>query len=283
MNENLNPEKLLEHNPIDLLNQYVLPWLDNIVMAILIYVIGRWIATLLVKLSRKLMTKAKVDPLLVNFIGSMLGGLLTLVVIIASLDRLGVNTTSLIALIGAAGLAIGLALQGTLANFASGVLLIVFKPFKVGDFVEAGGVSGVIEEIRIFNTMFRTGDNKEMIVPNGQIYGGTIVNYSARATRRIDLTIGIGYDADIKLAKETLNALIKADERILADPAPVIAVSELADSSVNFVVRPWVKSGDYWGVYWDLLESVKLTFDEKGISIPYPQMDVHVDGVSNAA
>lgn len=283
MNENLNPEKLLEHNPIDLFNQYVLPWLDNIVFAILIYIIGRWATKLIVKLVRKLMAKANVDPLLVNFLGSMLGGLLTLVVIIAALDQLGVNTTSLIALIGAAGLAVGLALQGTLANFASGVLLIVFKPFKVGNFVEAGGVSGVVEEIRIFNTVFRTGDNKEMIVPNGQIYGGTIVNYSARETRRIDLTIGIGYDADIKLAKETLESLIKADERILADPAPVIAVSELADSSVNFVVRPWVKSGDYWGVYWDLLEAVKLTFDEKGISIPYPQMDVHVDSVSNAA
>jgi small conductance mechanosensitive channel len=238
---------------------------------------------MLVKISRKLMQKANVDPLLVKFIGSLLSGLLTLVVIIAALDQLGVNTTSLIALIGAAGLAVGLALQGTLSNFASGVLLIIFKPFKVGDFIEAGGVSGVVEEISIFNTIFRTGDNKEMIVPNGQIYGGTIVNYSARDTRRIDLTIGIGYDADIKLAKETLDALIKADERILADPAPVIAVSELADSSVNFVVRPWVKAGDYWAVYWNLLEAVKLTFDEKGISIPYPQMDVHVDGVSNAA
>jgi len=283
MNENLNPEKLLEENPVELFNEYVLPWLDNILLAIVIFVVGRWVAKLVVKLAKTLMTKAKVDELLVNFIASILTGLLTLVVIIAALDQLGVNTTSLVALIGAAGLAVGLALQGTLANFASGVLLIVFKPFKVGDFVEAGGVAGVVESINIFNSTFRTGDNKEITVPNGSIYGGVITNFSARDTRRIDMVIGIGYDDDIKLAKETLAEIIDDDKRILRDPAPVIAVSELADSSVNFVVRPWVNSADYWAVQWNLLETIKLTFDEKGIGIPYPQMDIHLNKVENAA
>lgn len=284
MPEDFDPSKLMEQDPIAAFEQYILPWLDNILFAILIFIIGRWLTRMIVKFSRKLMEKTNVDPLLINFVASMLGGLLTLFVIIAALDQLGVNTTSLIALIGAAGLAVGLALQGTLANFASGVLLIVFKPFKVGDFIEAGGVAGVVEEIRIFSTIFRSGDNKELIVPNGQIFDGTIVNYSARNTRRIDLVIGIGYDADIKLAKDTLWDILNGDERILKDPAPVVAVSELADSSVNFVVRPWVNTADYWGVYWDTLEKVKLVFDEKDISIPYPQIDLHVvDGIPNNA
>jgi small conductance mechanosensitive channel len=283
MNENLNPEKLLEENPIELFNEYVLPWIDNILLAIAIFIVGRWVAKIVVKVARSLMTKAKMDDLLVNFIASILTGLLTLVVVIAALDQLGVNTTSLVALIGAAGLAVGLALQGTLANFASGVLLIIFKPFKVGDFVEAGGVTGVVEAINIFNSTMRTGDNKEITVPNGAIYGGVITNFSARDTRRIDMVIGIGYDDDIKLAKETLAQIIDDDKRILRDPAPVIAVAELADSSVNFVVRPWVNSGDYWAVHWDLLETIKVTFDEKGIGIPYPQMDIHLNKVENAA
>lgn len=276
MTDNLDPSKLADQDPVALFNQYVLPWLDNIILAIVIFVVGRWVVKLIVKLSEKLMSKAKFDALLINFVASMVGGVLTLLVIVAALDQLGVDTTSLIALIGAAGLAVGLALQGTLQNFASGVMLVLFKPFKVGDFVEAGGVAGVVEEIHIFSTIFRSGDNKEMIVPNGQIFGGTIVNFSARATRRIDLVIGIGYDADIKLAKETLESILSSDDRVLKEPAPIVAVSELADSSVNLVVRPWVKSGDYWGVYWDTLEAVKISFDDKNISIPYPQMDLHV-------
>jgi small conductance mechanosensitive channel len=188
-----------------------------------------------------------------------------------------VNTTSLIALIGAAGLAIGLALQGSLQNLASGVMLIVFRPFKDGDFVEAGGTMGVVEEIGIFTTKMRTGDNKEVIVPNGQIFGGIITNYSKRDTRRVDMVFGIGYGDDIRKAKDIIAGIIAADERILKEPEPLIAVGELADSSVNFNVRPWVKSGDYWSVYFDLNEKIKLAFDDNGISIPFPQMDVHIE------
>ena len=234
----------------------------------------------------KLFGKAGWDQILINFVSSIIYTLLLLVVVIASLNQLGVDTTSLIALIGAAGLAVGLALQGTLQNFAAGVMLIIFRPFKEGDFVEAGGSTGVVESITIFTTMMRTGDNKQIIVPNGQIYGGTITNYSTKPTRRIDMVFGIGYDDDIKKAKEILERIIAEDQRILSDPAPLVAVGELADSSVNFNgdrtaivnfnVRPWVNSGDYWPVYFDLNEKVKLTFDAEGISIPYPQMDLHM-------
>jgi small conductance mechanosensitive channel len=181
----------------------------------------------------------------------------------------------LIALIGAAGLAVGLSLQSTLQNLAAGVMLIIFRPFKAGDFIDAGGVVGTVENIQIFNTVMRTGDNREIIVPNGGIFGGTITNYSARETRRVDMVFGIGYDDDIRKAKEVIKGILDADTRILKDPAPLIAVGELADSSVNFNVRPWCKSGDYWDVYFDTHEKIKLTFDEQGISIPYPQMDVH--------
>jgi len=164
-----------------------------------------------------------------------------------------------------------------LQNFASGVLLIIFRPFKVGHFIEAAGVSGVVEEIGIFSTRLKTGDNREIIVPNGAIYGGTITNNSARDTRRIDMVFGIGYDDDIRKAKEIMQDILDADEHILKEPKPLIAVAELADSSVNFNVRPWVKSGDYWGVRYDVTEKIKLAFDAADISIPYPQMDVHVN------
>jgi small conductance mechanosensitive channel len=229
----------------------------------------------LTSILQKLLTRSKMDSMLVEFVTSILRAILLLFVVIAALDQLGVDTTSLIALLGAAGLAVGLALQNSLQNFAAGVMLIVFRPFKAGDFVEAGGTAGVVESISIFSSTFRTGDNKEVIVPNGSIYGGTITNYSARETRRIDMVFGIGYDDDIRKAKDLLQQLVTADPRVLADPAPVIAVSELADSSVNFIVRPWVKTSDYWAVYWDLTEKVKLEFDANGVSIPYPQMDVH--------
>jgi len=216
--------------------------------------------------------------MLSGFVCSILNALLLLMVIVAALDQLGVDTTSFIALIGAAGLA----LQGALQNFASGVLLIIFRPFKVGDFIEAAGVAGVVEEIGIFSTRMKTGDNREIIVPNGSIYAGTITNNSARDTRRIDLVFGIGYDDDLKQARAIIRQLVEADERILQEPKPLIAVAELADASVNFVVRPWVKAGDYWAVRFDLIEKVKLAFDEAGISIPYPQMDVHVHAADAA-
>ena len=271
---------MLENLDMDIGNMvstYVIPWAINIFFALVIFIVGRWIARILVKVLKKGLAKADMDPILINFVGSIVSTLLLLFIIIAALNQLGVNTTSLIALLGAAGLAVGLALQGSLQNFAAGVMLIIFRPFKTGDFVEAGGTSGVVEQISIFTTIMRTGDNREVIIPNGAIYSGTITNFSARDTRRIDMVFGIGYDDDIKQAKETLQALLDADDRILKDPAPLIAVGELADSSVNFNVRPWVKSGDYWAVKFDFTEKVKLTFDEKKIGIPYPQMDVHLD------
>lgn len=261
----------------ELLDGYAIPWAINIAMALAIFLIGRWVAGILLNLVDRMLNKAGMDPMLVGFVRSILNALMLLFIIIAALDQLGVNTTSFIALIGAAGLAVGLALQGSLQNFASGVLLIIFRPFKVGHFIEAGGVSGVVEEIGIFSTRMKTGDNREIIVPNGAIYGGNITNNSARSTRRIDMTFGIGYDANIKKAREIMLSILEADERVLKDPAPLIAVAELADSSVNFVVRPWVNSGDYWGVKFDVTEKVKLAFDDAGISIPFPQMDVHIN------
>lgn len=260
---------------LSFIDVYVIPWVINIALAIAIFVIGRMVVKFLVSLLGKVLRKGKMEDILVNFISAIANVLLLLVVIVASLDQLGVDTTSLIALVGAAGLAVGLALQGSLQNFAAGVMLIVFRPFKEGDFIEAAGVAGVVEKISIFNTIMRTGDNKEVIVPNGNIYSGVITNYSARDTRRVDMVFGIGYGDDLKKAKALLEEIVTSDERVLQDPAPVIAVSELADSSVNFVVRPWVKSADYWAVKFDTTESVKLRFDQEGISIPFPQMDVH--------
>ncbi len=259
-----------------LLADYAMPWAIKVVMALAIFVIGRWVVKLIVKLVKKLLNRSEMDEMLINFVASIVNAILLLFVIIAALDQLGVDTTSLVALIGAAGLAIGLALQGSMQNFAAGVMILVFKPFKSGDFIEAAGVVGVVETVNIFSTTMRTGDNKEVIVPNGAIYSGAITNYSARDTRRVDMVFGIGYDDDIRQAKQILEKLVAEDERILKDPAPVIALSELADSSVNFVVRPWVNSADYWAVMWDMNESVKLAFDDAGISIPYPQMDIHM-------
>ena len=271
------PEELNNIDIQQLIEAYVLPWGINIVMAIAIFIVGKFVVNLLVNLAKKLMEKAKVDNILINFIGSIIKTVLLLFVVVAALDQLGVDTTSMIALIGAAGLAIGLALQGTLQNLASGVMLIIFRPFKDGDFVEAGGVSGVVEEIGIFSITMRTGDNREIIIPNGAVYGGTITNNSRRATRRVDMVFGIGYDDELLQAKEIINRILSEDSRVLADPAPTVAVGELADSSVNFNVRPWCATADYWGVYGDIHEKIKLTFDAEGISIPYPQMDIHQD------
>ncbi|MBC8209547.1 MAG: mechanosensitive ion channel [Gammaproteobacteria bacterium] len=268
-------DKLDKLDLIKLMDTYVIPWGINIVMALAIFFIGKIIVNTLSQLLGKVLRKSKMDNILVNFITSIIRTILLLFVVIAALDRLGLDTTSLIALLGAAGLAVGLALQGSLQNFASGVMLIIFRPFKAGDFVEVAGTSGVVETISIFSSILRTGDNREIIIPNGSIYGGTITNFSARDTRRIDMTFGIGYDDDIKKAKELLAQIVSQDERVLPEPKTVIALSELASSSVNFVVRPWVKTGDYWAVKWDLTEQVKLQFDQAGISIPYPQMDVH--------
>jgi small conductance mechanosensitive channel len=248
----------------------------KIVGAILILIIGRIIAGAIAKLVVKVLRKSNTDETLTKFLGSLTRIALLTFVIIAALGTVGVQTASFVAIIGAAGLAIGFALQGSLSNFAAGIMLIVFKPFKAGDFVEAGGTSGAVQEIRIFSTIMKTPDNKMVILPNSKITGDTIVNYSARDTRRVDMVFGIGYGDDIKKAKETLDRILAEDSRVLKDPAPTLAVSELGDSSVNFVVRPWVNTADYWGVFFDTHEKVKVRFDELGISIPFPQRDIHV-------
>jgi small conductance mechanosensitive channel len=259
-----------------MMDTYVIPWGINFVMAIAIYIIGKFIVGILVNVFGKVMARSKYDDMLIDFVKAIINAVLMLFVIVASLDCLGVNTTSMVAILGAAGLAIGLSLQGSLQNFASGVMLLVFRPFKAGDFIDAGGEMGTVKTISIFTTMMTTPDNKQIIVPNGKIYGGNITNFSANDTRRVDMVVGIGYDSDLKKAKEILNEMVAADDRILKDPAPTVAVAELADSSVNFVVRPWVASADFWAVKFDFTESVKLRFDAEGISIPFPQMDIHV-------
>ncbi len=261
---------------IDTITFFITNYSLKIVGAILILIIGKWLSRYLSKLLGKILEKNKVEKTLTSFLGNITYYSLLLMVLIAAAGQLGINTTSFLTIVGAAGLAVGLALKDSLSNFASGVMLILFRPFKVGDYVTAGGQSGTVESIDIFNTVLKTPDNQIVIVPNSSITADVITNVNAKPTRRIDLVVGIGYDDNIGEAKRVLEDLIKADSRILSDPAPTIAVSELADSSVNFVVRPWVKTGDYWTVRFDLTEKIKLTFDEKSISFPYPQQDVHM-------
>lgn len=252
-------------------------WLLNILMAAVIVFVGRIVVQWLVKLSRKLMVRSDIDPILINFISTIVNVLLLVFVIIAALDQLGLNTTSIVAVLAAAGLAVGLALKDSLQNFAAGVMLITQRPFKLGDFVEVAGEMGIVEKINIFSTLMRSGDNLEIIVPNGHIYADTITNYSARDTRRIDMIFSIGYNDDLKLAKTLMTDIVTAHEKVHADPAPVIRVTELADSSVNFQVRPWVNADDYWPVRSELIEQIKTAFDDNGISIPFPQMELHLD------
>jgi len=265
---------------MDDLQRLILEYLTNygprLLGAIAVMVVGWMVSKSISGLIRKGMARGNVDSTLIGFVTNLSYMALMVLVVISALGQLGVNTTSFAAVIAAAGLEIGFALQGSLGNFAAGVMLILFRPFKAGDFIEAGGVAGVVEDVQVFATIILTPDNKEITVPNGAITGGAIVNYSSRPTRRVDLVFGIGYDDDIKQAKQLLEDIVSADNRILADPAPRIAVSELADSCVNFVVRPWVNAADYWGVRFDLTENVKLAFDKAGISIPYPQTDVHL-------
>lgn len=249
------------------------------VTAILIFFVGKWIVSLVTKGLLKAMQTGEVDTTLRRFIANLARMVLMLFVIIAAIHQLGVQTASLVALIGAAGLAVGLALQGSLSNFAAGVLIVLFRPYKVGDWIEGGGVSGSVVEVQILTTVLKTGDNKRVIIPNSQIMGTTITNYSANDTRRVDLVVGVSYSDDLDKVRKELQDLVDADDRILKDPAVTIAVSELADSSVNFVLRPWVNTADYWAVYFDLTERVKKRFDEVGISIPFPQRDVHVHNV----
>jgi len=248
----------------------------NIVTAIVIFIVGKWVVNLITRGVRTLMQRQEVDKTLETFIGNLLRMVLMVFVIIAAISAVGIQTTSLIAVIGAAGLAVGLALQGSLSNFAAGVLIVMFRPYKVGDFIEGAGIAGVVESVQILQTILKTGDNKQVIVPNSQIMGSIITNYSANETRRVDMVVGVSYGDDLDKVRKTLAELVAADDRILDDPACTIAVSELADSSVNFVVRPWVRTQDYWPVMFGLTEAIKKRFDQEGISIPFPQRDVHL-------
>lgn len=272
--EALNPDKYLEL--MELGKDWLIAHGPGIIVGLVILILGRWLAMWFAAIGRKAMIKGSIDKTLARFLSKLIYYALLAAVVIAAADQVGIKTTSFVAIFGAAGLAIGLALKDSLGNFASGVMLILFQPFKVDDYVTAGGVSGTVEQIDIFSTVLKTPDNQKIIVPNSSITADVITNVNAESTRRVDLVIGIGYDDDIREAKTTLENLVLSDSRILQDPAPQIAVAELADSSVNLVVRPWVKTEDYWDVRLELTEKIKLTFDEKGISFPYPQQDVHM-------
>jgi small conductance mechanosensitive channel len=248
----------------------------KIVAAVLILIVGRLIASGVRKMLRNILQRNKVDETLVGFVTGLGYVVLMAFVIIAAINKLGIQTTSFIAILGAAGLAIALALQGSLANFAAGVLMLIFKPFKVGDFIEGGGVSGVVEEIGIFTTELKSPDNKKIIVPNAKMTGDNIINYTAKDCRRVDIVAGVSYGDDLDKVRNVLENILSSDDRILKDPAPMIGVLELANSSVNFVVRPWVKTADYWDVFFATQESIKKRFDAEGISIPFPQQDVHL-------
>jgi small conductance mechanosensitive channel len=248
----------------------------KILAAVAVFIIGRWVAKLMRRIVDKVIGKRSVDPTIGKFVANLTYIALLTFFILAALGLLGIQTTSFIAVIGAAGLAIGLALQGSLANFAAGFLLIIFRPYKVGDYIEGGGTAGTVEAIQLFTTQLASPDNKTIIVPNSKMTGDNIVNYSAKGTRRVDMVFGIGYEDDIDKARNIITEILSQDERILKDPPTNIAVSELADSSVNFIARPWVNAADYWNVYFETTEKVKKRFDAQGISIPYPQRDVHV-------
>lgn len=257
------------------LMNFVTDYGPKVIAAILILLIGLWVSRIVRRLVERVMEKRHIDPLIANFAATVAYVLLVLFVLIAAISKLGVQTTSLIAVVGAAGLAIGLALQGSLSNLASGVIIISLRPFKVGDYIEAGSNAGIIEGIHLFYTRMRSPDNREILIPNSAITSSAIVNYSARTERRCDMVFSVSYDADLDKTRRIIQELLDRDERVLKDPAPVIVLGELADSSVNFWVRPWVKTDDLWGFKWDYTEAVKKRFDEEGIVIPYPQRDVH--------
>ncbi len=265
-------------NSFDLMSYLTADLAMKIISAILILIIGRMVAGISRKIVKKMLTKADTESTIVSFVGSLIYILLLTFTALAALSKIGVETTSIIAILGAAGFAVGFALQGSLANFAAGFLMLVFKYYKVGDYIKAAGVSGTVKEIKLFSTVLATPDNVKIMVPSGKIFGDIITNYSVNDTRRIDLEIGIGYGSSIDKAVEVLNGLLKDDNRILADPKPDIAVTELADSSVNLIVRPWVNRGDYWAVKCDLIPRIKTAFDANNIEIPFPQMAVHMAG-----
>ncbi len=255
---------------IDLAISFVERNTINVILALLIIIIGLWLTKKIVKITKKIMTRRKVDATLQKFLGDLLGWVLKVLVFITAISQIGVETTSFIALLGAAGLAVGLALQGSLANFAGGALIMIFKPFKVGDLIEAQGEFGVVKEIQIFVTKLNSPQNKLIIIPNGILSNGNIINYTEEGKLRVDLTFGVGYDEDIKKTKEILMQVMLDNSNVLKDPAPTVNVSELADSSINFAVRPWATPENYWNVNFEITEAVKLALDKAGIEIPYP-------------
>lgn len=252
----------------------------KLLMTILVLIIGLWVTKRLTKLFVRMLAKRDVDPSLHPFLGGIVGGVLKVMLVLSVLGMVGIEVTSFIAILGAAGLAIGMALSGTLQNFAGGVMLLVFKPFKPGDFIEAQGHAGVVRQIQIFNTILTTGDNKTVIIPNAGLSNSAMVNFSTEPQRRVDMAFGIGYSDDIDKAKAVLQRILDADERVLKDPSSLIVVSELGADAVAITVRAWVDAANYWGVYFDTQETVKKTFDAEGLSFPYPQRDVHMHTVS---
>ncbi len=261
---------------MDTIMDSVIPYGINVVSALAILVIGRWLAQLAKRFFVGAMEKHDIDPMLCTFFSNIAYTAMIAFVVIAALGRLGIQTASFVAILGAAGLAVALAFQSSLSNLAAGVMLVTFRPFKLGDFVEAGGVSGLVEQTSIFTTTILTPDNKAVIVPNGTLAAGTITNFSAKSTRRVDMVFGVGYDADLDKVQKIIEEVLDNDDRVLAEPPPTVAIAELADSAVNFVVRPWVNSSDYWAVHFSTHERLKKCFDDNGINIPYPQTDVHL-------
>jgi len=252
-----------------------------ILMALIIFVVGKWIAGAIKNKLRSTMEKRNVDPALISFGTSIIYYVLMIAVVLAAVQQVGFQTTSLVAVLGAAGLAVGLALQGSLSNFASGVLIIMFRPFKIGDFIDAGGQAGVVQEIGVLVTIMKTPDNKKIIQPNSAIMSGAIVNVTANDTRRVDMTVGVSYSDDLDKVQNIILDVLNADSRVLQDPAPQVVVAEMADSSVNFNVRPWCATGDYWGVFFDFQKTIKQRLDQEGVSIPFPQQDVYMHQVAN--
>lgn len=267
----MNPEKIIQHG-----TEIAITYGPKLIAAIVIWIIGNWIITAIVNGVGKVMQKSKTDPSLQPFLKGIVSMLLKVMLVITVLGMLGIEMTSFVAILASAGLAVGMALSGTLQNFAGGVMILIFKPFKAGDLIEAQGYLGKVAEIQIFNTILTTGDNKTIIIPNGDLSTSSMVNFSSQAKRRVDWTIGVGYGDDLDHARDVIKKLCDDDLRILKNPKVFIAVAELADSSVNFTVRAWVQASDYWGVYFDMNENIYKTFAKENLNIPYPQMDVHV-------
>jgi small conductance mechanosensitive channel len=269
-------EFIADANLIELLTS----WAINIVLALVIFIVGKWVAMRVEKTLEKFLLKREIDPVLVDFLGTIVRAMIIIVAVVAAVDILGIPATSFMAIIGAAGLAVGLALKDSLSNFASGVMLVLFRPFTKGDFVDAGGIMGTVEEIDLVSTLLITPDNKQIIVPNALMYTSAITNYSAKDTRRVDMVIGVGYDDDLKLAASVLKKICQDNPKILDAPGTKIFINNLGDSAVDFVVRPWVKSEDYWDVLAEVLETAKVELEAAGCNIPYPQTDVHLHQVS---